>query len=114
MPIAFPREKDSEPFAWGLSGPYPAEVWERFSPRYEAQLERLARILTDMGFDPWVGGAGSEDGEYVRAPYGESDRIVFFHHLEDPADARFIAALSDAELRQWIKTTWLDALQDAP
>ena len=79
--ITFPRPRDNEPFAWGLSGSEPVEIWERFSPAYEAQLERLVVTLRDLGFAPTIGGAGSEDGEYVRAEYRSNSRIVFFYHL---------------------------------
>lgn len=107
MEISFPRPRDDEPFAWGLSGPEPVEIWERFSPSYEAQLERLIIALRELGFTPAIGGSGSEDGEYVRAEYIDNSRIVFFHHLEDPADARFIASLDDRALRDWIVETWI-------
>ncbi|WP_099827503.1 hypothetical protein [Oceaniglobus indicus] len=107
-PLTFPRPRDDERWAWGLSGPEPVEVWERFSPAYEAQLERLTSILIDMGFSPTIGGAGSEDGEYVRAEHDDSDRIVFFYHLEDPADANVLAALNDDDaLRDWIQEGWI-------
>ncbi|AUM73764.1 hypothetical protein [Paracoccus jeotgali] len=105
--ITFPRPRDDEPFAWGLSGPEPREIWERFSPAYEAQLERLVTTLRGMGFSPTIGGAGSEDGEYVRAEYDQNSRVVFFYHLEDPADARFIASLDDEALRAWIVESWI-------
>ncbi|MCI2394822.1 hypothetical protein [Aliiroseovarius sediminis] len=107
--ITFPRRRDNEAWAWGLSGPEPVEIWERFSPAYEAQLERLFSVLRDMGFSPAVGGAGSEDGEYVRAVYTADERIVFFYHLEDPADARFVASLDDDDLRDWITNAWMGA-----
>lgn len=105
--ITFPRPRDNEPFAWGLSGPEPVEIWERFSPAYEAQLERLVLALDELGFTPTIGGSGSEDGEYVRAEYTNNCRIVFFYHLEDPADARFLASLDEKSLRDWINKTWI-------
>lgn len=52
MAITFPRPRDCEPFAWGLSGADPIEIWERFSPAYEAQLERLVTVLAELGFCP--------------------------------------------------------------
>ncbi len=107
MPIRFPRPRDDEPFAWGLTGPEPVEIWERFSPAYEAQLQRLVNALQALGFDPEIGGAGSEDGEYVRAEYGQNRRIVFFYHLEDPAEARFLSALEGDALQGWIVKDWL-------
>ncbi len=106
--ITFPRPRDNERFAWGLTGSEPVEIWERFSPAYEAQLERLVTLLEDMEFTPIVGGAGSEDGEYVRAEYRHSDEIVFFYHLENPADARFLSSLNDEQMREWITERWLD------
>ena len=108
MKPCFPRPRDNEPFAWGLSGSEPVEIWERFSPAYEAQLERLFITLNKLGFTPTIGGAGSEDGEYVRAEYNDNDRIVFFYHLEDPADARFVSSLDDDDLRSWIVKSWID------
>ncbi len=105
--ITFPRPRDNERFAWGLSGSHPVEIWERFSPAYEAQLERLVTILEKMDFSPTIGGAGSEDGEYVRAEYKHSDRVVFFYHLEDPADARFLSSMDDEEIRAWITKHWI-------
>ena len=107
MEISFPRPRDNEPFAWGLSGPEPVEVWERFSPAYEAQLERLIITLGELGFTPTIGGSGSEDGEYIRAEYNDNSRIVFFYHLEDPADARFVASLDEKALRNWIVEAWM-------
>ena len=100
--VIFPRRPDGEPWAWGLSGAEPVEIWERFSPAYEAQAERLFAVLRALGFAPAFGGAGSEDGEYIRAEHNTSDRSVFFYHLEDPADARHVASLDDAALRNWI------------
>ena len=108
MKTSFPRPRDNEPFAWGLSGSEPVEIWERFSPAYEAQLERLIKTLNELGFSPTIGGSGSEDGEYVRAEYNDNDRIVFFYHLEDPADARFVSSLEDDALRSWIVKSWID------
>lgn len=105
--ISFPRPRDNEPFAWGLSGPEPVEIWERFSPAYEAQLERLIKTLGELGFSPAIGGSGSEDGEYIRAEYDKNSRIVFFYHLEDPADARFVSSLDEKSLRDWIVETWI-------
>lgn len=108
MKTSFPRPRDNEPFAWGLSGPEPVEIWERFSPAYETQLERLMVTLSELGFTPTIGGAGSEDGEYIRAEYNDNDRIVFFYHLEDPADARFLSSLDEESLRSWIVKSWID------
>lgn len=106
--INFPRPPDSEPFAWGLSGPEPVEIWERFSPPYEAQLERLVLVLDELGFRPAIGGSGSEDGEYVRAEYNGNSRIVFFYHLEDPSDAQFLSSLDESSLRDWIIGSWIE------
>ena len=39
MKTKFPRPRDNEPFAWGLSGPEPVEIWERFSPAYVSIAE---------------------------------------------------------------------------
>ncbi len=107
MTLTFPRPRDEEPFAWGLGGPEPVEIWERFSPAYEAQLQRIAQTLQALGFAPETGGAGSEDGEYLRAEYQPDPRIVFFQHLEDPAEARVLQSLAGDALRDWIISQWL-------
>ena len=98
---AFPRPRDDQPHAWQLSGPEPVEVWERFSPAYEAQAERLARALAARGFDVSLDGAGSEDGEFVSGR-DETGRFLLLAHLEDPSEAREIAAMDDAALSAWI------------
>lgn len=100
MSVTFPRQADGEPHAWGLTGGNPRKVWERFSPAYEAQAELLVRALEARGWDPYLAGAGSEDGEYLRAERGGQDRFVI--HLEDPAEARWLAALSDSDLAAWL------------
>ena len=38
MTLRFPRSPDRKGRAWGPSGGKPAEIWERFSPDYEAQM----------------------------------------------------------------------------
>lgn len=60
-----------------------------------------------MGFSPETGGAGSEDGEYLRAEYDNDSRHVFFYHLEAPDDARFVFSLDDSALRAWIVAEWM-------
>ncbi|ARJ68506.1 hypothetical protein [Paracoccus contaminans] len=101
MSASFPRAPDGEPHAWGLTGSRPEQVWERFSPAYEAQAERLVRALEARGWQVFLGGAGSEDGEYVAARRGDGQSL-FLCHLEEPAEARAIAALDDAALARWL------------
>ena len=107
MKTEFPRKPDGEPFAWGLSKSEPVEIWERFSPAYEAQAQRLFGVLRALDFSPKIGGAGSEDGEYIRAEHNKNNCSVFFYHLEDPADARFINSLDNVGLREWIIASWI-------
>ena len=96
MTLQFPRRPDRKGRAWGPSGGKPAEIWERFSPGYEAQAERLARAIEARGLTARLGGAGSEDGEYLAAL--RDGELVMLQHLEDPAEARRLAALDDAAL----------------
>ena len=86
MTMRFPRSPDRKGRAWGPSGGKPAEIWERFSPDYEAQAERLARAIEARGLTARLGGAGSEDGEYLAAL--RDGELVMLQHLEDPAEAR--------------------------
>ena len=96
----FPRTDDGLPRAWGLGAAAPVEIWERFSPAYEAQAERIVRALAARGLTVRIAGAGSEDGEYVTASAGGETLLLI--HLEDPAEARRIAALDDAALAEWL------------
>lgn len=99
--IKFPRRRDKKPHAWGLSGKTPKKVWERFSPSYEVQLERLVKVLEKKGFTVDIGGAGSEDGEYLTAVRETPYRSIF-RHLEDPKEALFISNMDDDKLDQWL------------
>ncbi|MDO5622512.1 MAG: hypothetical protein Q4G24_13695 [Paracoccus sp. (in: a-proteobacteria)] len=97
----FPRPHDDAPHAWGLTGDVPLEVWERFSPAYEAQAERLALALEDRGYRVEFMGAGGQDGEYINV-IDASDTYVALIHLEDPEEAQELAAMDDAALLRWI------------
>ncbi|MDO5632425.1 MAG: hypothetical protein Q4G22_11390 [Paracoccus sp. (in: a-proteobacteria)] len=100
MTPTFPRTPDDLPRAWGLTGDVPVKIWERFSPAYEAQAERLIHAIAAQGYGAEFGGAGSEDGEFIiitRA--GEAVALI---HLEDPAEAQELAALDDAALAAWL------------
>ncbi|MDO5704662.1 MAG: hypothetical protein Q4G49_06245 [Paracoccus sp. (in: a-proteobacteria)] len=97
MTSPFPRQPDGAPFAWGLSGDTPQTIWERFSPAYEAQAERLWHSVTAMGLVPVLGGAGDQDGEYVAIADATGEWLHLFH-LEDPAEAQELAVLDDAAL----------------
>lgn len=101
MTPRFPRPQDDEPHAWGLDGDMPTHVSERLSPLYEAQAERLVRAVEARGWTASLGGAGSEDGEYLWADRaGHPSRLL--GHLEDPSEAQFLAALDDAALGRWL------------
>ena len=101
MTITFPRLTDRKGHAWGLQGPSPQKVWERFSPAYETQLKRLIDALVMAGFRAEIGGAGSEDGEYVHAAHPDGRTI--FQHMEDPDEARFLAAMDDTALGRFVQ-----------
>lgn len=102
MDVKFPRARDQASWAWGLKGSKPVNVWERFSPSYEAQAERLMRGLEHLGLCPVIAGAGSEDGEFVAASRPGGDGTAFFFHLEDPANAKTLSEIPDARLKEWI------------
>lgn len=100
MSVIFPRLDDHKGHAWGLSETKPKTVWERFSPAYEAQLERLIRVLESHGFEVLVDGAGSEDGEYVMAHHDDGRQL--FQHMEEPSEALRIFAMDDEALVRWL------------
>ena len=82
----FPRAHDDLPHAWGLDGPEPQELWERFSPAYEAQAEAMWHALAAAGLSPSLDWAGSEDGEGIIGSDEEGEAVVAWH-LEDPSEA---------------------------
>lgn len=94
--MEFPRQKDKV----GCVAANPRHVWERFSADYERNLERLVRALEGRGFTVHVGGAGSEDGEYVSAEH--PDGTTFFRHLEEPRSARELHRISHTDFQGWL------------
>lgn len=116
MTTIFPRPRDAEPHAWGLEGDTPAHVWERFSPAYEALAERLVRALEARGYRVSLGGAGSEDGEYLLVQHPDRDgpdSYVLMCHLEDPSEAQPLDALDAGGIEAWIDEV-IDGRFDAP
>lgn len=101
MTTPFPRPRDAHPPAWQHDGPEPVHPWERFSPAYEAQAERMVRGLEARGFRVEFGGAGSEDGEFVTAVDAAGDYVLLVH-LEDPDTGEMLADLDEAGLNEWI------------
>lgn len=110
----FPRSRDDKPHAWGLTHENPIEIWERFSPAYEAQAETLWAAFRQMGLEPALEWAGSEDGEAIigreasSRPGREAEIVVLFH-LENPDEAMLLqkaiatdrlAALIEADIRE--------------
>ncbi|WP_152988152.1 hypothetical protein [Paracoccus sp. MKU1] len=100
--MKFPRDHDNKPAAWRLSGKRPEKVWERFSPSYETQLERMVKLLEKKRFSVEIRGAGSEDGEYISAIRQSPYRSIF-RMLEDPREALFISEMDDNELEDWLE-----------
>lgn len=110
----FPRPRDDKPHAWGLTHEVPTEIWERFSPAYEAQAETVWAALRQMGLDPALEWAGSQDGEAIigrtaSAQPGREAEIVVLFHLENPDEATLLqkaiatdrlASLIDADIRE--------------
>lgn len=101
--VVFPRRDDGKGWAWGLKGARPAEIWERFSPAYEAQAELLLAALARRWPVAALDWAGSEDGEAAIAGNGEG-RLEFSYHLEDPQAARRLAeAIADGRLDEFVE-----------
>lgn len=89
----FPRSTDDLPHAWGLMHDIPTEIWERFSPAYEAQAEAVWAAFAEMGLVPALEWAGSQDGEAIIARRmmtkpGRDAEIVILFHLENPQEAQ--------------------------
>lgn len=97
----FPREPDRLPRAWGLTGATPRMIWERFSPAYEAQAERVAHAIEAAGLVPEFGGAGSEDGEYLTGIDATGEYVILIH-LENPQEAKRMARLDDDGLARFV------------
>ncbi|WP_439271085.1 hypothetical protein [Pseudochrobactrum sp. HB0163] len=100
----FPRSDDGKGWAWGLKAAQPTEVWERFSPAYEAQAELLLAALALLWPDVTLDWAGSEDGEAAVARAADGT-VKFCYHLEDPQAAMELAqAIADDRLDEFFKT----------
>ncbi|PIE09937.1 MAG: hypothetical protein CSA72_09955 [Rhodobacterales bacterium] len=103
--MKFPRLDDGEGWAWGLRGDAPVEIWERFSPAYEAQAEAVCDAVRAMGLTPMIGGGGSEDGEYVMGT-DETGVAQFLIHLEEPQAAEAIAqAKAEGRLHAYLEAS---------
>lgn len=101
--LTFPRVDDGLGWAGGLSGDTPVEIWERFSPAYEAQAEAVLAAIDAAGYTAVLDWAGSEDGE-VAIGLTEADEIAILLHLEDPAEAGLIQmALAQGRLDAFIR-----------
>lgn len=102
-PLLFPRQNDGHPPAWGLRGARPYLIWERFSPAYETQAERLWHACAALGLTPALEWAGSEEGEALlgRDAAGE---IALLLRLEEPDEAqRLQAALCSGQIRGYLR-----------
>ena len=97
----FPRQTDDLPHAFGLEGEAPQHVWERFSPAYESQAERIWHALEAAGLTPEFGGAGSEDGEYLTGIDATGEYVVLIH-LEDPQEAKRLEGLDDEAMARLV------------
>lgn len=85
-----PRVPDEHGWAWGLVGDQPEQLWERFSPAYEAQARILLAALARYWPTVKLAWAGSEDGEAAVA-IDSDDTIAFCYHLEEPRSAKDLA-----------------------
>lgn len=100
-PYPFPRPRDDKPHAWGLDGDTPTQLWERFSPAYEAQAQRIARAFEASGCRVEFSGAGSEDGEYIVGLAKDGNCLALLH-LEDPNEAQKLAKMDDDALTAFV------------
>lgn len=101
--LTFPREDDGLGWAWGLTGDKPTEIWERFSPAYEAQAEAVLEEISAQGWLAVLDWAGEQDGE-AAIGLDDQDNIALLFHLEDPAEAQLIAqAIKDGRLPALVK-----------
>lgn len=101
--LTFPRTDDGLGWAWGLSGDTPVEIWERFSPAYEAQAEAVLEEISAQGWLAVLDWAGEQDGE-AAIGLDDQDHIALVLHLEDPAEAQLIAqAIRDGNLPDLIR-----------
>ena len=99
----FPRRNDGKPHAWGLAGTDPYEIWERFSPSYEAQAQAMWEAFENMGLVPALEWAGSQDGEAIIGR-DHADEIVVLYHLENPEEARMVQqALASGTVMDFIE-----------
>lgn len=102
--VTFPRQEDERGWAWGLKGAEPMEIWERFSPAYEAQAEMLLSALACRWSEVGLDWAGSQDGEAAIAKHDDGT-LAFCHHLEDPQAARELAdAIVHDRLDEFLNT----------
>lgn len=109
----FPRPRDDLTPAWGLLGDEPATIWERFSPLYEAQAERLWKELAALSLEPALEWAGSQDGEAIIGRDTDGEIIVLFH-LEDPKEAQMLEkAIDGGELMATIIRTIRETAYEA-
>lgn len=101
--LTFPRPDDGLPRAYQMRGDSPVEVWERFSPAYEAQAEAVLAAIDAAGYTAVLDWAGSEDGE-AAIGLTEDDEIAILLHLEEPAEARLIQmAIAQGRLDAFIR-----------
>lgn len=87
----FPRQDDGKGWAWGLRSDAPQELWERFSPAYEAQAQEVLTEIEHLGLKATLDFAGSEDGECALGRTPENE-IALYIPLEDPVEAKLISA----------------------
>lgn len=113
MKFPFPRLDDGLGHAWGLRTQQPHEIWERFSENYEAQAEVIWNCFENLGFEPVLDWAGSEDGEAIIGRDADGEIIVLYH-LENPEQALALQdAVSKGELLEFVEDTIDSIAEDA-
>lgn len=100
--MTFPREDDGKGWAWGLRAEAPRELWERFSPAYEAQAQAVLAAISALGYEARLDFAGSEDGECALGRDAAGD-IAIYVPLEDPVEARLLAQVFAAGAQDGLK-----------
>ncbi|RRD51822.1 hypothetical protein EII12_07275 [Buchananella hordeovulneris] len=88
--LRFPRVEDGLANAWAGPG-------ERFTPEYEARLQRVAIAIAACGWRPAIELQGTQDGEVVVAYHPHVDYRAVLFQIEDPSEQQRVDKLLAAD-----------------